>query len=236
MTANDSVVQKIQKLLALAEGNQNEHERDVAMRFAMDLLAKHNLSLAQVEGTVFGADVQEAKGYFKLDRWIRSILHAACKLYYTDFYIDGGEWDYWSERYVNKYPIFIGTSENIAVTIEVAAYLIESVRLESNRAFRTAHERKSFRLGAAARLYQRAVLLVNQETSSSSNRSTGGTSLMVLRNQLERINREYLSTLDLRKGRRRQAVYIDSIAYAEGTVYGDQVRLGKEVKLIAGVK
>ncbi len=235
MSANDSVVQKIQKLLALAEGNQNEHERDVAMRFAMDLLAKHNLSLAQVEGTVFGADLQEIKGNFKLDRWIRSILSAACKLYYTELYIDGGEWDWWGERRINQRPVFIGTSENIAVTIEVAAFLIESVRLESNRAFKTAYERKSFRLGAASRLYERAVELVRQEQSmgQSAQSGAGGTSLVVIRNQLERMNREYMSTLNLRRKKTR-AVYIDSVAFAEGTVYGDQVRLGKEVKMLTG--
>lgn len=233
MSQNDSIVQKIQKLLALAEGNQNEHERDVAMRFAMDLLAKHNLSLAQVEGTVFGADVQEFRGGFKLDRWIRPILSAACKLYYTDFYIDSGEWDWWGERRINKRPVFVGTSENIAVTIEVAAFLVESVRLESNRLYKTPYEKRSFRLGASERIYQRAVELVNQEKSAAVSGGAGerGTSLIVIRNQLERINQNYLSTLNLRSTKTR-SVYIDSVAFTEGIVFGNQVKLGKEVKLI----
>ena len=39
------IAQKIIKLLALAEGNKNEHERATAMKLALDLLAKHNLGL-----------------------------------------------------------------------------------------------------------------------------------------------------------------------------------------------
>jgi hypothetical protein len=42
-----AVVDKVRKLLALASGNQNEHERDRAMEAAMELLAGHNLSLAK---------------------------------------------------------------------------------------------------------------------------------------------------------------------------------------------
>ena len=49
MSDKEAVIEKIRKLLALAEGNANEHEREVAMRFAMDLLGKHNLSIAQME-------------------------------------------------------------------------------------------------------------------------------------------------------------------------------------------
>lgn len=40
MESDRSVVEKIKKLLSLAEGNQNQHERELAMKFAMDLLAK----------------------------------------------------------------------------------------------------------------------------------------------------------------------------------------------------
>ena len=43
MNNKESIIQKIRKLLALAEGNKNEHEREVAMQFAMELLSKHNL-------------------------------------------------------------------------------------------------------------------------------------------------------------------------------------------------
>jgi hypothetical protein len=34
-----TISQRIRKLLALADGNQNEHERDSAMKLAMELLS-----------------------------------------------------------------------------------------------------------------------------------------------------------------------------------------------------
>src|ERR1700729_63455 len=87
-TAPDtSVIDKIKKLLALADGNQNEHEREVAMQFAMDLLAKHNLTLSQVECDISKLSTIAVDGDFRLEPWVRLILQAACKLYYTEFYI-----------------------------------------------------------------------------------------------------------------------------------------------------
>jgi hypothetical protein len=89
LKTNEPVVDKIRKLLALADGNANcnEHERDVAMRFAMDLLAKHNLTVAQVQGASLDIHIEEIEANFRLDPWIRYVLSAACKLYYTQYYI-----------------------------------------------------------------------------------------------------------------------------------------------------
>src|ERR1700729_259940 len=86
-TAPDtSVIDKIKKLLALADGNQNEHEREVAMQFAMDLLAKHNLTLSEIHHTAAKIEVEEVAGDFRMERWIHLILQATCELYYTDFF------------------------------------------------------------------------------------------------------------------------------------------------------
>ncbi len=49
----DTIIEKIQKLLALATSN-NEHEASLAMEKAQELLLRHNLSMAEVE--VVGGD------------------------------------------------------------------------------------------------------------------------------------------------------------------------------------
>ncbi len=216
----ESIVEKVKKLLALADGNQNEHEREVAMQFAMDLLSKHNLTMSEIEGAITQLSTIEVDGDFRLEPWIRLVLQAACKLYYSEFYICE-RIDYF--RYCKvKIPVFIGTAENIAVTMDVATWLINSVRRESNWAYKDAAERRSFRLGAADRIFERAFAMVEAENRQA---GTGtGTSLIVIRNQLEQANQAHLAGLNLRMMKPRKT-YVTSEAYADGEAYGNQVGL-----------
>jgi hypothetical protein len=151
MSTEESVVTKIKKLLALADGNQNEHEREVSMQLALDLLAKHNLSMSQVQGLSPKMEIktEEVHGNFKLDPWIRVVLSASCKLYYTDYYIDVN-WD-WRRNRNDRTPIFVGTAENIAVTSDVSNWLIKSIRKESNWMYTDEFERRSGASGSVLR-------------------------------------------------------------------------------------
>jgi hypothetical protein len=223
------VINKIKKLLSLAEGNQNEHERDVAMKFAMELLAKHNLTMETFDGQPAHDRIEEVHADFKLEPWITTTLDAACNLYYTDFYIhrtvESTRFDYWTGRIVRKYrntPVFFGRAENIAVTIDVATWLLNSVRSESNKLYRDAASRRSFRVGASDRLYVRADKLVQEEKATQE--GAVGNALVVLRNSLQCANEEYLRSLHLETVKpRRSSVYQD--AYAAGDEYGNSMSL-----------
>ena len=50
-----NIIEKIQKLLALGGNNPNENEATTATQMAMDLLAKYNLSMSEVQN----ADTEE---------------------------------------------------------------------------------------------------------------------------------------------------------------------------------
>lgn len=72
---NMKIVEKIQKLLALSESS-NEHEAQVSMLKAQQLLIKHKLSLREVkEFKVFNSDIKEKKSKvsFTKARW-KSLL------------------------------------------------------------------------------------------------------------------------------------------------------------------
>ncbi len=219
-----AIAQRIKKLLALADGNKNEHERAAAMKLAMELLAKHNLDIAAVTELSFDHDISEYQAFLKLDPWTRYVLHAACTLYYTELILRSEYRGYYRNR-KEYHPTIVGTEENIAVTVEVASWLINSIRCESNCLFSEAHERRSFRLGAAHRVYERAREIVKEESLTTSN-STGSSALTVLRNGLEQANKRYLASKNLGtfKGR---STYSDSSAYDMGSIYGDSVNLGK---------
>jgi hypothetical protein len=217
--SQESIVEKVKKLLALANGNQNEHEREVAMQFAMDLLSKHNLTMTEVECDISKLSTIEVDGDFRLEPWVRLVLRAACTLYYTEIYISE-RIDYFRYRMV-KVPVFIGTAENIAVTMDVATWLINSIRKESNSAYKDASDRRSFRLGAADRILERAFEIVEAERQKAS--KGNGSSLMIVRNQLEKANQAHLAKLNLRQSKPRSSYVTD--AYADGEAYGDQVGL-----------
>jgi Protein of unknown function (DUF2786) len=217
-----SIVEKVRKLLALADSDKNshEHERAVAMQAAMDLLAKHNLSMTEITAQSLDVPPEEVSVNFKLEPWVRRILSAACKLYYTRYYMVGQR-----NRYnrLDRNPVFVGTAENIAVTISVATWLLKSVRLESNRMYQESFERRSFRLGAADRIFERACEIM---LSEKDNGSTGGTSLMVLRNQFEKANEMHMSAKNLKNFKPR-TLYMDGNAFADGEAFGNQVGLSK---------
>lgn len=223
-----SVAKRIKKLLALADGNKNEHERASAMKMAMDLLSKHNLDMAAVKNLSQQSEITEFKGFLKLDPWIRYILSATCKLYYTEMLMRPEYRGRFHDRR-EYHPTIVGTEENIAVTLEVASWLIHSIRCESNWLFAEAYERRSFRLGAAHRVYERACEMIKEEEGekNSSSATTGSTALTVLRNELEAANKRYLAGKQLStfKGK---ATYSDKTAYEVGSIFGNSVRLGKE--------
>jgi hypothetical protein len=229
LSNQEPIIGKVKKLLALADGNQNEHERDVAMKFAMDLLAKHNLTMESLAGKAVHDGVEEFVTDFKLEPWIRTILEAASILYYTDFYISyslqSTRFDYWTMQQVKTYrrfPIFVGKSENIAVTIEVATWLLNSVRLESNRIYKDAVSRRSFRVGAADRLVVRARKLIQDEQTTGAKDVSNA--LVVLRNRLQTANKAYLQSLKLHYRSERQSKVLGG-AYDVGAEYGDTMSL-----------
>jgi|AGTN01.1.fsa_nt_gi hypothetical protein len=192
MARIESAVEKVKRVLALAEANHNEYERSVAMQYAMDFLAKNNLSVADQE-CFEPIVIVEATGDFRLEPWARVILSSTCALYYTDFYTTK-RYDSWRDT-SKDVPLIVGTRDNVEVTIEMTKWLLNSIRTESNHQYKEVPLRRSFRLGAADRLFERALEMLQAESSVSS--AVPGSVREVIRSQLQQFNRDYLATLDL---------------------------------------
>src|SRR5215216_5589796 len=85
---NESILKRIRALLAMSRGNANEHEAAVAATKVQELLAQHNLDLADVEK-------RDAKGKVIEDGdlmtsssnpWRRDLAFACARLYFCDYY------------------------------------------------------------------------------------------------------------------------------------------------------
>ena len=172
------------------------------------------LSMAEVNKQDLSGkpDTQLEEG-INLEPWTRTLLFAICKLYFTNYYL--------SRRGAKYHPVLIGSKENIQVTLDIFRWLTDSIKKESNRTYQSPSLRKSFRLGAAKSVLRRSFELLEAEKFKG---QATGTALVVLRNELEKSNTQFLDSLDLGKFVPRRAT-VNQSAYASGTAFGNNMPL-----------
>jgi len=109
----NSIIQKIQKLLSLANSD-NENEAKAAMNMANSLILKHNLSLQQISGYQAEYQRKEVGEALVLKYHQRLILSLLTGYFFVECVIKHTE---------NKVKIFqlIGTAENC----EIASYIFD---------------------------------------------------------------------------------------------------------------
>ena len=96
----EAVIAKIRKLLAMADGNANEHEAAVAASKAQELLEAYNLDMAII-GRKTGThaprnDKKRAGGLYKWQRdlWFATATLNFCKYYYFRGLVAGSQYEH----------------------------------------------------------------------------------------------------------------------------------------------
>ena len=81
-TTNNPIIEKIRKLLALANSS-NEHEAALAAAHAQRLLSEHNLAMADVEAKhrPQSADKVETTVAKTLPKWVRNLSGGVCSAF-----------------------------------------------------------------------------------------------------------------------------------------------------------
>ena len=189
-----AVIEKVKKLLALAQGNANENEASAASAKAMELLAAYNLDMATV-GDARTGSTQRVKEQRKggLYGWQRSLWQAVCELNFCM---------YWSIRGTRAGQTYqhkvLGRKENVIGAEVMADYLQSAVeRLAQewakDRGFASVFVREAiaYREGMAARLVERLQELRRQRLDDDARKqreqaaaarhpsATGGTGLVL---------------------------------------------------------
>lgn len=117
MSDIDRVMKKIQKCLALS-ASSNQHEAAAALRQAMALMKKYQVSMEDVE--LSHVEVVEAgKGYARPPKWKVNLYQVVAKAFTCSLFIYGGR------------PVFVGATPGPAV----AKYALEVLmrQLELNK-------------------------------------------------------------------------------------------------------
>ena len=133
---NNKIVEKIQKLLALSESS-NEHEAQLSMLKAQELLAKHKLSLKEVkEFTGYNSAIKDKVSAvsFKKATWKALLAEVIADNF--------GCYSYFKTSYTHTITFF-GREEDVAICNIVLEYAVDSIASKVNR-LRSEYYRKGY--------------------------------------------------------------------------------------------
>jgi hypothetical protein len=133
---SSSLIEKIQKLLRMAEGG-TEHEAKVAAAMAERLMVEHNLTIQTVKGTATEEDYThktKKEGWTRMPEEDMYTLRLLQDFFFVKVVVNTGRSDY----YVN----FLGRKENVEVAQHLYIHLRHQYRiLYSN--FRIANQKRN---------------------------------------------------------------------------------------------
>lgn len=152
-----SIIEKVQKLLALSQNNTNEHEAQSAAAMAMDLLSAYNLSMHQVGSKSEDRARKDQKRKGGLYQWQRDLWGAVASLNFCVYFSIKG-----LARGSTYEHRLVGSEVNVISTEVMADYLQQATErlgqqyakeMGFNSVF--VKEAIAYREGVAARLVAR---------------------------------------------------------------------------------
>lgn len=220
-----AIQDKIRKLLALAQGQANEHESARALELASRLMMQHGIDAASLDKPTIGEsgwiDVTDS-------RWIMPIAEGIGKLYGV-MAVGRGKHSGW-----NHFR-FIGREDNREAAYETMSFVILQVEqaykiaLPKGLAQRErAQFRRDFKLSAAIRIQRRCHDIV--ATQIDEKRETG-TALLVLdhRKQLQIELEDYRKQQGVKTTKSRAIAIKHADAWSLGRAAGQHVDLNVKV-------
>lgn len=169
--SNQRIIEKMKKLLAMADSKVNENEAMTAARQLHAMLAKHNISIEQLnedEDTVNHEGVNQ-----KCRPWKRIVAMYIAKLYFCEFYTSraGTKSDY----------MFVGSEANRTFAIHIFKMVVKTIERESRIESRKLYGKEvssfvnSFWTGAKDRIVERCNELMTQAKDGTLEDEEGNT-------------------------------------------------------------
>lgn len=223
---HDLIIKKIQKLLARADEarNDNPHEREIAMRQAHALLAKHGLAMSDVEGEAQPED-KLGRSFVTLSAratWVQGVWGAVARLNGCEVVRVGTA--------PTKLAI-IGRQLRVEVTTSMARFVVASIERESQSWGR---DKVAFGVGAWTGVSKQVNVILRrmQEGIVGEERLSEAKSLVV-------VSQHNTAACDAKRavahfyGETQSRSYShrgDAQARAAGRKYGERVGLGNQIE------
>ena len=218
---NIKVFDKIQKLLALTESS-NEHEAALAAEKAHELLAEHNLSMAQVESANKSQKSKEHVGHTSATsnlgaRWVRNLWQATARLYFCEYLYNRGNH--------KTYHTVIGSEANTVTACHMAEYFTQSIVKMS----KDSSSQGSFRTGCALGLVRR-INELRRLAQDKSTTATNKSNLPALYEQTQEQLNSYISDTwgELKNVPSRNFSIADADAYSAGRKAANTIGLNTQ--------
>jgi len=223
--SREQAIEKIQKLLALANGTDKEGEMKNAMRLAQAFLRRHNLEMSDVELQEEIGDMTTEQGmeFTRTYQWMWSISKAIDCVCSTKHFRSGYGWKFRMH--------FCGTKTDVATAIELFKFLYDTIQTMGKAArMPSIRERNSYCNGIGYRLLQRAQELVVEEPEEELSQLDGERckAIMVVK---EKELSEYVEREHDIKTVRTKTSNGDMGAFMRGVMDGENVPLSVSPKL-----
>lgn len=238
---NDRALDRVRKMLALAnDASAAEGERDNALRMAHSTLAKHNLSLVDVDNMT----TSEKRTSLELETmcwpWMRSTAFGIAELFFCKYFFSRVR-----KNYIKHH--FIGRLSNATTASDLSRYVIASIVKEAAKAKRETPYAGSdfvvsFCKGAAHKVHHRCIELRTEAERASQVTPTvtsTGTALVLasVYSAEATANNDYLkNTLQIQlktsASRERQS---SRDGYNAGAAFGARVNLSCQLNDASGV-
>lgn len=247
----EKLLNRVKKMLALANDSAaSEGERDNALRMAHATLAKHNLSMQEVDalGNSTSNDPRLKQEFdHEADKlWGRNTVHGIGKLFFCFYFSYSGS---------NPRHCLVGKSVNVATATYMSEYVIGSIRRESEQAVKRYYGdvklnsildfdgdkrpeaskpvwAEAFCAEAAKVVHERCEQMARDAANQRAEGGNGNSVVLasVYKNELE-ANRLFLSSLGIQLQAGRSAGYQRDVGSARsaGQAFGKSINLSQQI-------
>lgn len=225
MTDTNKILERVKKMVALGnDAGATEAERETALRMAYNLLAKYNLSMADLPEDDSTEARERQDVVISADRWARSLAQAVAKLFFCRYFYSG------TGTSGKDKHCFVGRQSNCITARYMAEFLIKSVKREATARYKspTTPQGRSFCVGTVDSIRKRVEEMIKTDTES-----TPGTALVLvsLHQREADANQKWLDNegLSLTTAKARADNSLRAGAFYEGREYGKTVSLNQQV-------
>ena len=224
----EKVIARAKKMLNLANSSNYEAEAESAMKMVRTILAKYNLSMAEIEANNEGQPSNPEEFEFNKYkiRWQRSIVAGVCKLY--------GCYNFWRDTGDSRgnHHVIIGKIHNIQVVQSMSQYLVQTCRRLEREAFELAQSedrntykfKTSFLNGASDGIRSNVEKIIREQEKS---KAEPGTALVLIK-EYDR-NKEFTNSKYKLRSSRRRSTFQSGSAYNKGYESGSSISLNSQV-------
>lgn len=222
------LIEKLKKLLAMSQSTANENEAMVAARQLHAMLAKHNLTMGDLDEK---EDMGEYGEPTRNQVWKRYIAQSIAHLYFCDMYVSPC-----GDRKAKF--MFVGTESNRTFAFHIYNMVINTLQAEANRESSKAYGKRdasfirSFLNGAQVRVSQRCKELIRDAKVGTLEDEEGNTLPMMLDQydqNLEAAKNWMNENYNLKSNKGRKTTSNDPLGFHKGKEAGGRVQLSRGI-------